>query len=698
MIPTHTSVDCVGRYPRPIPSGGAPARSLLLRSVASAMLCIVLGAPASAQVRHPLDPMTWQEHWTLLEVLRESSHYNDSTAVPLVTLLEPDKTLVWSWRQGQPIPRAAQIVLKQQARTYEAVVDLAGRRLISHREVPGAQANWLRGEFTAMESDVKEHPEFIAAMRRRGITDFTFIDCGAGPPGYFGIPEEEGRRVAYGTCEDARQVRNSWTRQIEGLVFVYDMNERRVLRVVDDGVIPVPRTIADYDEASLGPLWEPLPPITTTRPAGHGFQLEGHQVTWQNWSFHLRPDQRVGMIISTVRYRDGDRPRQVLYQGYMSEIFVPYMDPATSWYHRNFLDIGEYVAGGLAKPMEPGVDCPADAAWFNQVVVEDNGRPRSVPRVICLFERVSGDMVWRHRDGAGVEGRPKRDLVARMAAVLGNYDYIVDWVFQHDGTIRVLVGATGINEVKMVRERDALVALAERGATTGTNGGTNGSSNGSSMGRADAYGRYVAENVVAVNHDHYFNFRLDLDVDGPVNSFQRDRLVTERLPDAHPRRSVWVLAEETLAREHDARLDMDMHRPALWRVVSNGARNHVGYATSYQLAPGHNVHTLLSADDYPRRRAAFIDHHLWVTPYNADERYAAGMYPTLSKPGEGLPQWTSGNRGIENRDIVLWYTMGMHHVARAEDWPVMPVAWHSFELRPFDFFSGNPAMRLPRVP
>jgi primary-amine oxidase len=28
----------------------------------------------------------------------------------------------------------------------------------------------------------------------------------------------------------------------------------------------------------------------------------------------------------------------------------------------------------------------------------------------------------------------------------------------------------------------------------------------------------------------------------------------------------------------------------------------------------------------------------------------------------------------------------------------MPVAWHSFELRPFDFFDGNPALRLPRVP
>jgi primary-amine oxidase len=622
-----------------------------------------------AQARHPLDPLTFQEQWTVLEVLREAGRYSNRTGVAQVTLREPAKSLVWGWTAGQAIPRAALAVIVEDGRTYEAVVDVAGRRLLSHTHIPGAQASWLNYEYDVMHDDVVAHPDFVAAMARRGITDLTFIDCGGIPPGYFGTPEERGRRIALVRCHDARDGRDTWPRAIEGLSVVYDVNDREVLRVIDEGVVPPPP--AATDTARPEPLREALPPITITQPQGPGFRIDGHMVEWQDWSFHVRPDHRTGMIISTVRHRDGDRVRPVLYQGHLSEIFVPYMDPATAWYTRNFLDLGEYVAGGLASPLEPGLDCPDGAAFMDGIVVADNGRPVDVPKVVCIFERMTGDVAWRRL----YDGRAARELVVRMITVLGNYDYIFDWTFQQDGAIRITVGATGTPAIKTTRERDA---QSDPGS------------------RADAYGRFVAAQTVAVNHDHYFNFRLDVDVDGPVNRFHADRLETERLPEDHPRRSLWVRRDQVLAREQDARLSMDMHRPALWRVASTTAKNRVGYATSYQLVPGHNVMTLLSEDDYPRRRAGFIDHNLWVTPFDAAERFAAGDYPTLSEPGAGLPAWTARNRSIDATDIVLWYTVGMHHVVRSEDWPVMPVSWHSFELRPFDFFDTNPAARLPR--
>ena len=96
----------------------------------------------------------------------------------------------------------------------------------------------------------------------------------------------------------------------------------------------------------------------------------------------------------------------------------------------------------------------------------------------------------------------------------------------------------------------------------------------------------------------------------------------------------------------------------------------------------------------PKPRAGFIDHHFWVTRYKADELNAAGYYPNQSRGGDGLPRWISDNEGVENEDDVVWYTTGVTHIPRPEDWPVMPVVHVGFRLLPVGFFTRNPAMDL----
>ena len=56
------------------------------------------------------------------------------------------------------------------------------------------------------------------------------------------------------------------------------------------------------------------------------------------------------------------------------------------------------------------------------------------------------------------------------------------------------------------------------------------------------------------------------------------------------------------------------------------------------------------------------------------------------------------NRAIGNSDVVVWYTVGVTHNPRPEDWPVMPVMWHDFTIRPYDFFPQNPVLTLPTAP
>ena len=304
-------------------------------------------------------------------------------------------------------------------------------------------------------------------------------------------------------------------------------------------------------------------------------------------------------------------------------------------------------------------------------------------RARCRRHRLAAH---RRRDGrcqaAGTssatqsEVRRSTELVVRLVSAIGNYDYVFDWVFRQDGAIRVVVGTSGVEQVwKGVASRTR--AEAERSGDT-------------------AYGRLVAERTVAINHDHFFNFRLDFDVDGPRNSLVVDRLRTQRLDGKGPRRSIWTIDTSTVERERAARLRIDLERPTLWRVANLDKLGPLGYPTSYELRPGGNAVSLLSPDDYPQRRAGFTDFHLWVTPYNRNERYAAGVFPNQSQGGDGLPEWTAEDRPIENTDVVLWYTMGVHHVVRAEDWPVLPTSRQEFQLRPFDFFERNPALDIPK--
>jgi len=41
---------------------------------------------------------------------------------------------------------------------------------------------------------------------------------------------------------------------------------------------------------------------------------------------------------------------------------------------------------------------------------------------------------------------------------------------------------------------------------------------------------------------------------------------------------------------------------------------------------------------------------------------------------------------------VLWYTLGMTHLPRPEDWPLMPAYTVGFRLVPAGFFSHDPAL------
>jgi primary-amine oxidase len=640
---------------------------------AAALLLATAAAVAAQAPTHPLDGLSAAEHWTAYEVIRASGEISDDANFLFASLNEPPKSEVLAWSPGQSFRREAYVHIEDESAGYVAVVDLLGEELLRYEMV--TETTYMWGPSDGVSSLVLGDDDVRAALEARGITDFNMIGCGAQAYGNLGTEDERGARIGRVTCGNRVGSVNGLGEPIPGLVVVVDLQENEVLEVIDDGAGPRVGPVAEHHPEVVGETREPLPPIIVSQPQGRGFTVEGGEVAWESWRFHVRIDPRRGLVLSRVGHEDDGAFRSVLYQASLSELFVPYQDPSQPWSHQAYYDLATYPSSfeGIAGTLEIGQDCPTYAHYIDTWVVRTNGSPQRVPRAACLFERPGAEPAWRHDGGDYIESRARTDLVLRMIVGAGNYDYLFDWVFKQDGGIRVNLAATGIDQVKAVAPENAVADGGEE---------------------ASRYGRFVAPHTVAVNHSHFFNFRLDFDVDGTDNSLAVDRIVTEEQPSDNPRRSVWRVETEVPSTEAAGMRTSTLTAPEHWRVVNPSRIGPQGYPSGYVLE-GHGGKTMLVQSDPIRRLAAFTDHTVWTTPMRPDEMYAAGEWPTGAPDPDGLGVWTAADRGIANTDIVLWYTLGFHHIARPEDWPILPLELHGFDLKPAAFFEGNPAMDLP---
>ena len=638
---------------------------------------VVLLVPGiSMGAMHPMDPLSESEITDALTVLQQSGKVKRGARMAYMRLYEMPKSEVLAWKPGDRISRRAEMFVVQEDGFFRIQVSLDTKTVESYTEVDEGQAPFVAGDYMAANSLIKQNKEWQDAIRKRGITDLNKVINITFSTGYYGDPAEKNQRLTRVASYYPEDTPNFWGRPIGGLSALIDMKANKVIEVVDTGVVPIPKGTVEFSHAAVGQQSNPVNKVGYQQPGGVSFKIDGHVIRWQDWEMHYRVEQQNGLILSNVTYSDKGEKRSVLYQGAVSELFVPYMDPTPGWYSRTFIDAGEFGLGVSLTGQLAGADCPDNAVLLDAVMAGVSGRPQTFENVVSVFERYSGNPLWRHQDpvGRSLETRRNQELVIRTIATVGNYDYLFDWVFSQDGGIKVDVGATGICSAKAVESRDATEA-ASKGE--------------------EVYGRFVDEYTVAVNHDHFVMYRLDFDVDGPSNHFVKDMLKPIAFDAGTPRRSGWIVESRIAEKEQDAQLRVNMERPAMWRIGNSTKQNAWGYATGYMFHPGMSHISLLSDEDWPQRRAAFSKYTMWVTPYAPDEQFAAGPFPNQSDGSGGIAEWTSANRNIRDTDIVAWYSMGFHHIVRAEDWPVMPTSWHSFSIVPHNFFDENPAMDIP---
>ncbi len=441
--------------------------------------------------------------------MRSEQHLSESAHFISVNLHEPVKEVVLNFQPGMPIQREVFIVLLDYVaqHAYEAIVSLSAGHVTLWRELQQVQPAIIPEELAETEALVKANPAFQEALRRRGITDLDTVMIDTWSPGCYESAELQQRRL----LRSLPYVRydnedNGYAHPIEGIVILVDLNAAQVVRIDDYDMLPVPPMSGKYTPDAVGPLRTDLKPLEIVQPEGPSFVVDGHEIRWQKWRFRITFNTREGLVLHTVTYEDQGCERPVLYRASLAEMVVPYGDPGISNYRKNAFDVGEYGLGILANALELGCDCLGHIHYFDALMTNGYGELLRLPHAICLHEEDYG-ILWKHYDWRAerTEVRRSRRLVVSFIATIDNYEYGFYWYFYQDGSIEFEVKLTGIMSTSAVPE-----------------------------GVTPKYGALVAPQLSAPNHQHVFNVRLDMMVDGIQNSVYEVHTEAEPLGPENP--------------------------------------------------------------------------------------------------------------------------------------------------------------------
>ena len=629
----------------------------------------MLTPPFTTTATHPLDRLTEEESLAAVALVKADKRYRVKMRFGSVNLHLPPKDEVIDFVPGSPFERAVDVVLVNigDGSTHEVTASLTAGGVTRWERLEGVQASVMLDEFFEAEKAIQSDKGFKAALAKRGITDMSLVTVDPWSAGNYGDAQENGGRVLRALVWVHDQPGdNQYARPVDGLMVIVDLAKKKVIRIDDERVLPVPPESSEWSRKFVSDHRSGVKPLQIVQPEGPSFTIDGDHLSWQKWDLRIGWTSREGLVINTVTYTDGDEVRPVLYRASLAEMTVPYGDPSSTQARKNAFDVGEYGLGMLANSLRLGCDCLGEIRYLDAHVCNAAGEVVRIPQAICIHEEDFG-ISWKHTDfrTEDTEVRRLRRLVVSFIATVGNYEYGLYWYFYTDGRIE--------NEIKLT----GILSTA-----------------GLDDGETSKYGTTLAPNLYGPNHQHFFCTRLDMMVDGTDNSVVEVNVAPAPAKE-NPWGNAFVAKQTVLKTEQAAQRRIDPAKSRYWKVVSGHRTNRTGTPTGYKLIAGENAVPFATEWSSIRQRAGYMWNHLWVTPYQPDERYPAGEYPNQHAGGDGLPAWTAADRSIENTDVVLWYVMGHTHIPSLEDWPVMPVAHIGFTLKPSGFFDRSPAMDLP---
>ncbi len=629
---------------------------------------------------HPLDPLNAEEFRRAVSIVRRDHGVDDRWRFASIELAEPSKQEIAAFDAGGSAPSRRAIIVcfdRGSNNAYKAIVSPPDDKVLSWTHLPGVQPNMTVDEWHEANEMLRSHPDVIAALRRRGVTDMDNVFIDLWTYGDVLVPEKyRDRRVGWtDVWLKSEGGANPYAHNLKGFHCIVDVNSMELLEIEEGEPLPLPEVMAEYLPGYVpkhlrdASTRQPLQPLEITQPNGPSFTLTGNRLDWQNWSLRVGFNYREGMTLHAITYNDNGRIRPIAHRISFAEMAVPYRDHSADHYRRTAFDIGEWGLGFMTTSLELGCDCLGEIRYLDAVLHDSKGEPFTINNAVCIHEEDNA-VLWKHVDGdTGAEVRRMRRLTVSCHATVANYEYLIYWRFYQDGNIECELRATGLMVTTALKDSEA-----------------------------SPHGTVVDNRTYAPYHQHFLTARLDLDIDGTDNTVYATE--TEMVPIGPDNPYGLSLRQQNtpLRTEREGKQDYCWDTQRAWKVVNDNVTNGLGTHPSYKLVPGATFPAMFDPNSPIFRRAEAIAHTLWVTPHNLDERWPAGEFVNQGGPGMGLPEWTAENRPIENTDVVLWYTFGIHHIPRPEEWPIMAVDSASFWLKPVGFFDRNPALDVAATP
>ncbi|MBT33154.1 MAG: hypothetical protein CMO01_26130 [Thalassobius sp.] len=637
-------------------------------------------AQDSLSYAYPLDPLDTVEIKLVKQILLEESliEHDSSHLFSILNLNEPPKEEMLKYKPGDAFRREAYTVLYdfESNELSKIIVDLKSKKIISNESVKGKQPIGHFKADSVIADILAKDSAWIEALAKRDIPVDSVKASGnfAADLGLSVVGHRE-------FIVSPRFKNKKYSKlPIGGLYAYVDVTDKKVLKVIDTGAgWSKPVAVNYFNGDSLKPIMAAAKPVQIIQPEGVNYEIKGQQVISRHWKFRYGIHNREGLVIYDLQFFDpfSKKWRMIMYRGSLAEMIVNYGSPDLLNASNNYFDAGEFrLFQKKARPLNGGADAPSNATYLPATVHDDFGNAVYFDSAVAVYDEYGGTM-WRHENHA----RPATNLAIKYYITAGNYDYGFKWVFMEDGAIELVTELNGIAHIRPVERVSDMP-----GAAKGENEVYEGS----------RYGTLVEPHVEANNHQHFFVYRLDLDIDGAKNSVAE--VNSEAVP-AGPENKFLntIIARMTkLSTEKDARRDCYAPSSRRWKFMNPEVRNKWGHVSSYMLMPSAGIKPMAHQGSSLSKRGGCLDYQFWVTPFKDEEIYPAGDYPVSNQEWEGLPKWTSQNRSIENTDVVAWYVAGITHIVRPEEWPMMNTHKITMNLMPFGFFSENPALGIAK--